>query len=115
MAVDLPGRGTRAEVGLDTVALADRLVDDAAALLTEAVDLSGYRREIPRTYVHLTRDQCYVEELQRRSLALLRPEVIDLDAGHMAMISAPESSPPSSTLLTADRGKACPADSRSVM
>ena len=67
----------------------DRLADDSAALLSEAVDLSGYKREIPRTYVHLTRDQCYVEELQQRSIALLRPDVIDLDTGHMAMISAP--------------------------
>jgi len=66
-----------------------RLADDSAALLTESVDLSGYKRGIPRTYVHLTRDQCYVEELQQRSIALLRPDVIDLDTGHMAMISAP--------------------------
>jgi pimeloyl-ACP methyl ester carboxylesterase len=68
----------------------DRLVDDSAALLGEPVDLSGYQREIPRTYVHLTQDLCYVEELQQRSIALLRPEVVDLDTGHMAMISAPE-------------------------
>ncbi|MFF0401290.1 alpha/beta fold hydrolase [Streptomyces sp. NPDC005248] len=68
----------------------DRLADDSAALLGEAVDLSGFRRDIPLTYLHLTRDQCYVEELQQRSIALLRPEVIDLDTGHLAMISAPE-------------------------
>jgi pimeloyl-ACP methyl ester carboxylesterase len=67
----------------------DRLVDDSGALLSETVDLSGYTRAIPRTYVHLTRDQCYVEELQQRSITLLRPDVIDLDTGHMAMISAP--------------------------
>ncbi|MBD3010523.1 alpha/beta fold hydrolase [Streptomyces sp. 5-10] len=66
-----------------------RLADDSAALLSEPVNLRGYRRDIPRTYVHLTRDQCYVEEFQQRSIALLRAEVIDLDAGHMAMISAP--------------------------
>jgi pimeloyl-ACP methyl ester carboxylesterase len=68
----------------------DRLADDSAALLREQVDLSGYGRPIPRTYVHLTRDQCYVEELQQRSIALLAADVVDLDAGHMAMISAPE-------------------------
>ncbi|MFI7702096.1 alpha/beta fold hydrolase [Nonomuraea sp. NPDC049480] len=68
----------------------DRLIDDSAALLSERVDLSGYGRELPRTYVHLTRDQCYVEELQQRSIALLRPDVVDLDTGHMAMVSAPE-------------------------
>jgi pimeloyl-ACP methyl ester carboxylesterase len=67
----------------------DRLADDSAALLSEPVDLSGYRRQIPRTYVHLTRDQCYVEELQQRSIALLEADVVDLDTGHMAMISAP--------------------------
>jgi len=68
----------------------DRLSDDSAALLSEPVDLSGYRRQIPLTYVHLTRDQVYVEELQQRSIALLGADVIDLDTGHMAMISAPE-------------------------
>ncbi|MEV1247825.1 alpha/beta fold hydrolase [Nonomuraea sp. NPDC050022] len=73
-----------------TTATLDRLIDDSAALLSEVVDLSGYQRAIPRTYVHLTRDLCYVEELQQRSIALLGPEVVDLDTGHMAMISAPE-------------------------
>ncbi|WP_433510359.1 alpha/beta fold hydrolase [Nonomuraea sp. CA-143628] len=73
-----------------TTATLDRLIDDSAALLSEVVDLSGYHRAIRRTYVHLTRDLCYVEELQQRSIALLRPEVVDLDTGHMAMISAPD-------------------------
>ncbi|MEU8151318.1 alpha/beta fold hydrolase [Nonomuraea sp. NPDC048901] len=73
-----------------TTATLDRLIDDSGALLSEVVDLSGYQRAIPRTYVHLKRDLCYVEELQQRSIALLRPEVVDLDTGHMAMISAPE-------------------------
>ncbi|MFI7128016.1 alpha/beta fold hydrolase [Nonomuraea sp. NPDC050153] len=72
-----------------TASTLDRLIDDSAALLSETVDLSGYRREIPRTYLHLTRDKCYVEELQQRSIALLRPDVVDLDTGHLAMISAP--------------------------
>ncbi|MET7328088.1 alpha/beta fold hydrolase [Nonomuraea sp. NPDC005650] len=72
-----------------TASTLDRLIDDSAALLSETVDLSGYRREIPRTYLHLTRDRCYVEELQQRSIALLRPDVVDLDTGHLAMISAP--------------------------
>ncbi|MGW6485421.1 alpha/beta hydrolase [Streptomyces sp. NPDC055059] len=67
----------------------DRLADDSAALLSEPVDLSGYRRGIPLTYLHLTRDQCYVEDLQQRSIALLGAEVIDLDTGHLAMVSAP--------------------------
>jgi len=73
-----------------TASALDRLVDDSAALLRETVDLSGYGRQIPRTYVHLTRDLTYVEELQQRSIALLQADVIDLDTGHLAMISAPE-------------------------
>ena len=68
----------------------DRLVDDSAALLCEHVDISGYARAVPRTYVHLTRDQCYPGELQQRSTALIHADVEWLDTGHMAMISAPK-------------------------
>jgi hypothetical protein len=68
----------------------DRLVDDSAALLGEQVDLSGYARTAPRTYVRLTRDMCYPEELQQRSIALPRADVVSLETGHMAMISAPK-------------------------
>lgn len=67
-----------------------RLVDDSAALLGEHVDLGGYARPVPRTYVRLTRDQCYPEELQRRSIAVTHADVESLDTGHMAMISAPK-------------------------
>ena len=68
----------------------DRLVDEAAAVLREHVDIGGYAQPIPRTYVHLTRDQCYVEELQQRSIAITGADVVDLDTGHMAMNSAPK-------------------------
>ncbi len=68
----------------------DRLIDDSAALLGEHVDISGYTRPVPRTYVRLTRDQCYPEALQQRSIALTRADVQSLDTGHMAMISAPK-------------------------
>ena len=68
-----------------------RLVDDSAALLSEPVDLAGYARDVPRTYVRLSRDQCYPAELQERSVKLLDAEVEVLDAGHLVMISAPES------------------------
>jgi hypothetical protein len=40
--------------------------------------------------VRLTRDQCYPEALQQRSIALTRADVQSLDTGHMAMISAPK-------------------------
>lgn len=65
----------------------DRVVDDAAALLTETVDLSGYRLPIPRTYVHLSNDQCYPPELQTRSAERIGADVVTVDAGHMAMVT----------------------------
>jgi pimeloyl-ACP methyl ester carboxylesterase len=68
----------------------DSLVDDAAALLTETVDLSGYRLPIPRTYVHLTDDQCYPPELQARSRDRTNAEAVTLQAGHMAMVTIPD-------------------------
>jgi len=68
----------------------DRLVDDSAALLSEPVDLAGYARDIPLTYVRTSRDQCYPAELQERSVKLLDADVETLDAGHMVMISAPD-------------------------
>lgn len=68
----------------------DRIVDDAAALLTETVDLSGYRLPIPRTYVRHTRDQCYPPDLQARSADRIDAGAATLDAGHMAMVTVPD-------------------------
>lgn len=67
-----------------------RLVDDAAALLAEPVDLSGYRLPIPRTYVQHAKDQCYPPDLQARSSARIGAEVVTLDAGHMALVTIPD-------------------------
>jgi pimeloyl-ACP methyl ester carboxylesterase len=67
-----------------------QLVDDAAALLAEPVDLSGYRLPVPRTYVQLSRDQCYPPELQARSTHRTGGGVVTLDSGHMAMVTVPE-------------------------
>jgi hypothetical protein len=67
-----------------------RLVDDAAAMLTEPVDLSGYRLPIPRTYVRLSRDQCYPPDLQARSVERTGANVVTLDSGHMAMVTMPD-------------------------
>ncbi|MGI5128004.1 alpha/beta fold hydrolase [Pseudonocardia sp. CA-107938] len=67
----------------------DRLVDDAAALLSERVDLRGYDLDVPRTYIRLTADQCYTPDLQERSALLTKAAVEWMDTGHMAMISAP--------------------------
>jgi pimeloyl-ACP methyl ester carboxylesterase len=67
-----------------------RLVDDAAAMLAETVDLSGYRQPIPRTYVRLSRDQCYPPGLQAKSTERTGADVVALDAGHMAMVTIPD-------------------------
>ena len=67
-----------------------RLVDDAAAMLTETVDLSGYRQPVPRTYVRLSQDQCYPPGLQARSAERTGADVVTLDAGHMAMVTIPD-------------------------
>jgi pimeloyl-ACP methyl ester carboxylesterase len=66
------------------------LVDDAAALLAEPVDLSGYKLPIPRTYVRCTRDQCYPPDLQAKSIERTAADVVSLDAGHMTMVTVPE-------------------------
>src|SRR5207302_1089765 len=113
LAVDLPGRGTRADVSLRAITLADcagAVREDVEAKDLRDVVLVGHSFAgvtVPRVldllpdrirHVVLVsavvppdgpRVQCYVEELQQRSIALLRPDVIDLDTGHMAMISAP--------------------------
>jgi pimeloyl-ACP methyl ester carboxylesterase len=67
-----------------------QLVDDAAAMLAEPVDLSGYRLPIPRTYVHHSKDQCYPPDLQARSSARIGAEVITIEAGHMALVTIPD-------------------------
>lgn len=68
----------------------DQVVDDAAALLAETVDLSGYELPIPRTYVQLSEDNCYPPELQAKSTERINAEVAKLSAGHMAMVTAPD-------------------------
>jgi pimeloyl-ACP methyl ester carboxylesterase len=67
-----------------------RVVDDAAALLSETVDLSGYRLPAPRTYVRLSEDRCYPPELQAKSVRRIDAEVTTLRSGHMAMVTVPD-------------------------
>ena len=74
----------------DTEWVIDHMVDDAAGLLQEPVELSGLG-DIPRTYVHLTRDMTVPPELQARCVAAIGPaDEVDLDAGHMAMVGQPQ-------------------------
>jgi pimeloyl-ACP methyl ester carboxylesterase len=67
-----------------------RMVPEAPSALTEPTDLTGLRHPIPRAYVRLTRDASISLEAQDRMIEnLAHAEVVDLDAGHMAMISRP--------------------------
>lgn len=59
-------------------------------MLTETVDLSGYRLPIPRTYVRHTQDQCYPPDLQAASAQRTAADGATLDAGHMAMVTIPD-------------------------
>lgn len=67
-----------------------QVVDDAAALLSEPVDLSGLAVDVPRTYIRLTQDTCYTPVLQARSAELVGGDTLFMDSGHMAMVSIPE-------------------------
>ncbi len=68
-----------------------RMVPEAASVLTEASDLTGLRRPVPRAYVRLVRDASIDLDAQDRMIANLAPvDVVDLDSGHMAMVSHPE-------------------------
>jgi pimeloyl-ACP methyl ester carboxylesterase len=65
------------------------IVDDAAGLLLEPVDLAGLG-DVPRTYVRLARDQTYPPELQAKAIAAIGPaDEMQLDSGHMVMVGQP--------------------------
>lgn len=68
----------------------DRMVPEAVGVLGEPVDLTGLTQPIPRTYVSLTQDASIDIAAQQAMIANLgEVDVIELDAGHMAMISRP--------------------------
>ena len=113
IALDLPGRGSKpaalesvtADDWADSVAkeITDRdlnaviLVGHSLAGITlprvaERVPdrLAGLRAETPATYIKLLRDQSVSPESQDRMIETLgAPEVLELDAGHDAMVSRP--------------------------
>jgi pimeloyl-ACP methyl ester carboxylesterase len=67
-----------------------RLCPESLGVLSEPSDLTGLRQPIPRTYIRLLRDASISLEIQNQMIRNLgQVEVIDLDAGHMAMISRP--------------------------
>jgi pimeloyl-ACP methyl ester carboxylesterase len=69
----------------------ERLVPEPPGLPNEPVDLSGLRSTAPRTWVRTTRDAILAPDLQLRFVERVGDcPVVDLDAGHMCMISQPE-------------------------
>jgi pimeloyl-ACP methyl ester carboxylesterase len=66
------------------------LVPESLNVISEPADLDGLRHDIPRTYIRLLRDASITLASQDRMVANLGDaQVVDLDAGHMAMISRP--------------------------
>ncbi|HEX3567308.1 MAG TPA: alpha/beta fold hydrolase [Acidimicrobiales bacterium] len=67
-----------------------RLAPESVTVLSEPADLTGLRQAIPRAYIRLLRDASISLDMQTRMIGNMgEMEVIDLDAGHMAMISRP--------------------------
>jgi pimeloyl-ACP methyl ester carboxylesterase len=63
---------------------------EAGRVYEEPCDLSGLAHPIPRTWIRLTQDHAGTVDMQDGFIANLGgAEVIDLDCGHMAMISQP--------------------------
>jgi pimeloyl-ACP methyl ester carboxylesterase len=74
-----------------TASTLTRMVPESVSVLTEPADLTGLSRPIPRTYVRLTLDASLSLETQGQMIKTIGDiEVVDVDAGHMAMISRPE-------------------------
>jgi pimeloyl-ACP methyl ester carboxylesterase len=73
-----------------TAATLERMVPESMGPVFEPVDLSGLEADVPRTYVRLLRDGSLSVATQDQMIANLGDvDVVDLDAGHMAMISHP--------------------------
>jgi pimeloyl-ACP methyl ester carboxylesterase len=67
-----------------------RMGPEAPGAISQPVDLTGMPAGIPRTYVRLLQDESLTLATQDQMICNLGgAEVIDLDAGHMAMISQP--------------------------
>jgi len=67
------------------------MVRESARLSEEPADVSPlHESKVPMTWVRLLKDRILFPQMQDEMIARLRPvEVIDQDAGHMAMISQP--------------------------
>jgi len=68
----------------------ERTVPEAPNVVTGAVDLSGLRHPVPRTWIRTLQDTIVAPDKQQRFAATVGDcPVVDLDAGHMCMVSAP--------------------------
>ena len=68
-----------------------KMVPEAPRLVTDPVDLSPFRQDIPRTWLCTLQDAIVEPAKQHRFAANVgNCPVMDLDAGHMSMISQPE-------------------------
>jgi pimeloyl-ACP methyl ester carboxylesterase len=78
---------------LDAAATQDdlaRLVPEPGPALSEPVWVRRIPPTLPRTYVRLHHDAAVTPDLQTKMIGRLGdPEVVGLDAGHMAMLSRP--------------------------
>jgi pimeloyl-ACP methyl ester carboxylesterase len=67
------------------------LVPESMGVISEPVDLSGLAPAIPITYVRLLRDASLTLQTQDRMAGNARADnIVDIDAGHLVMISSPE-------------------------
>jgi pimeloyl-ACP methyl ester carboxylesterase len=68
----------------------ERLVAEAPGLTTEPVDLAPLRSDMPRTWVRTLNDLIVSAEQQLHYVENVgHCPVVDLDAGHMCMVSRP--------------------------
>jgi pimeloyl-ACP methyl ester carboxylesterase len=67
------------------------LVPEALSVISEPVNLDGLQRPIPRAYIRLRQDESLGFEKQTAMAQHLGADVriLDIDAGHMVMISQP--------------------------
>jgi pimeloyl-ACP methyl ester carboxylesterase len=69
----------------------ERMMPEALGLVTEAVDLSPLRSPVPSTWVRPLRDAIVPPDKQLQYAHNVgQPELIDLEAGHMCMVSKPK-------------------------
>jgi pimeloyl-ACP methyl ester carboxylesterase len=67
----------------------EQIVPEAVQVTLEPVSLTGLSAAVPRTWIRLTRDVVVPPDRQDAFAARVGAEVVDLEAGHMAMISRP--------------------------